>query len=451
MGVALGGVPDNGQKGRAGFLWLLAPLVHKLQDQKIQEDDFRPIINRTISKGCHPRGPFQQTQLTASIIALQYLSTDAYLFAEASVELSLLEMPSYHNREVRTSLGSIIPGQIAAIVRQHRHHPELGDKLSRIHAHSQRLKRHAPSPKKKRRVKRFEDRISSLQLTSTSCAQWGAPIIRGSIGVCTPGDITVTQCSGHAVSVCPDNASWVVIVFNISGRGMIPCLCPSYLLDEHAKMAIKKLNEGPYQIKQDKTRSKAHSLSFESIPAHRGNIQGHLLVTGPVNFRGRVVDDTLLKSLQMGCLRKVDHTNRSFYTLSRMYLVQKRVLEDVAHVIRPSSFGIRLCPAMRADISIMIRLGKAAIQKELVYYRTMPEAIAALENAANCPISTRELLLQVSMGGDPDRMLIGQFLPCIGKSNEPRRTTRCACGFVVDREHQSSCRFLLRRRCSEAS
>ena len=109
---------------------------------------------------------------------------------------------------------------------------------------------------------------------------------------------------------------------------------------------------------------------------------------------------------------------------------------------------IRLRCAMRADALEMIRLGTAAVRNELKYHKTMPEVITALESADYAPIELREKLLQISVGGDPESMLIGRFLPCLGKLEKPQRAVGCACGFAVDIKLQTSQKQLLRRKCS---
>ena len=120
------------------------------------------------------------------------------------------------------------------------------------------------------------------------------------------------------MSALPDDVCQpAVVVLEIPERGMIPCLCPVSLLDkptvEAGKILTKELNN---KLKVMFGRS-MHNLLIRSMPVHRGNVRGHLLLTGPKPIRGRVVDTRMLTSLTAGCLRIGAHSERAFYPARR--------------------------------------------------------------------------------------------------------------------------------------
>ena len=86
-----------------------------------------------------------------------------------------------------------------------------------------------------------------------------------------------------------------------------------------------------------------------------------------------------------------------------------------------------------------------------MHHKTLKKAIVALSLAGSLPVpSIDERVLQVAIGGDPDSMMIGNFLTCQGLRNKPNINVRCACGFVVGSSPTVSnniLRHLLRPRC----
>jgi len=102
-------------------------------------------------------------------------------------------------------------------------------------------------------------------------------------------------------------------------------------------------------------------------------------------------------------------------------------------VLMSSTRGTRLFLANRFDVDAMIRLGTSAIESRLVYHRTIQEAISALDRASSLPTpSLKERVLQLSIGGDTESMMVGRFIPCSGGSDKPDIKLRCACGYVAD-------------------
>ena len=148
-------------------------------------------------------------------------------------------------------------------------------------------------------------------------------------------------------------------------------------------------------------------------------------------MKGRVVDDCMMDALKAGCFRIGDRTSRSFYTLNHIYSVDERHLQEIAHTIIKSGHGLRLTPANPRDVKLMIRCGQMAIESRLVYHNSVHGAVVSLDNARNEEPSTEERMLQLSVGGDPNSMMIGRFLPCQATQNSPDVKLRCACGFAV--------------------
>mmetsp|Transcript_8949 Transcript_8949/g.15546 ORF Transcript_8949/g.15546 Transcript_8949/m.15546 type:complete len:249 (+) Transcript_8949:140-886(+) len=176
------------------------------------------------------------------------------------------------------------------------------------------------------------------------------------------------------------------------------------------------------------------TVSFESVPVSCGDVKGHLIISGPEKFLGRVVDTKMKSSLDGGCLRIGTHANRSFYTSNRSFTVSKSGLSKRAHVLMKSDYGIQFCAADRMDIRMMVRAGQSAIDSRFVYRSSLQDAFLALHQASTLPPpSTVERLLQISMGGDPKselmmgNLMIGNFIPCQRLSANPNITIRCAC------------------------
>jgi hypothetical protein len=139
----------------------------------------------------------------------------------------------------------------------------------------------------------------------------------------------------------------------------------------------------------------------------------------------------MLESLKGGCLRIGTHTDQAFYTLDRFFSIHKQKLRETARTLGISSSGIRLYHTdRRADIAKMISVGQSAIEMRMTRHRTLKGALEASHGAGNLlPPSFDERLLQVSIGGNPDSMQVGKFIPCAGHSDSTELTVRCACGF----------------------
>ena len=56
-------------------------------------------------------------------------------------------------------------------------------------------------------------------------------------------------------------------------------------------------------------------------------------------------------------------------------------------------------------------------------------------------------MIQVAIGGDPKRMVMGKFLPCVGQHDKPQSDIRCACGFIFEGLSQSVVHNCSRCRC----
>ena len=89
-----------------------------------------------------------------------------------------------------------------------------------------------------------------------------------------------------------------------------------------------------------------------------------------------------------------------------------------------------------------------AIASKLEWHHVLISAIESLDKAGKTPSTiVHDRLLMVSIGGDPDSMSVGRFLPCRGKSSCPDIKVRCACGFVVDKGMKSRVGNLLKPHC----
>ena len=161
-------------------------------------------------------------------------------------------MSSRSTGQVTNSLGIVLPARIAAIVDDCERHPEHGNVLNEIYKHSERMKSDSQSSKKKRRVvEKNKGQPSSQQFSRTSCTPSGMPIFEGSVVICGDNDITVTDCTGYLVSLCPGPDSCAVVVLDIRGKGLVPCLCPLPLIDESSMKACRIFNEGQYDKRKE--------------------------------------------------------------------------------------------------------------------------------------------------------------------------------------------------------
>lgn len=103
-------------------------------------------------------------------------------------------------------------------------------------------------------------------------------------------------------------------------------------------------------------------------------MRGHLLVDAPNNFKGRVVDDQLLYSLEAaGCLRIGKHSSTTFYSLPRPFCVDEQRLKDYAFILIPTANGIPNICAIGRDV----KFGQLAIEGRLGIHFTLSNAIKA--------------------------------------------------------------------------
>ena len=102
-----------------------------------------------------------------------------------------------------------------------------------------------------------------------------------------------------------------------------------------------------------------------------------------------------------------------------------------------SSLRILNPQALRA----MIGLGWTAVKSRLAYHQTVQDALRALHRASKLgPPSFEEEVLQISIGGNVESMMIGNFLPspCQLRGGEHDPTIRCAHGFKVEKSMKTS-------------
>lgn len=349
-------------------------------------------------------------------------------------------MASRHGANAVGHFGLHLPPGQAKIVRAHHAGRLKGDLLTHLLRHRRAAQRQGAAAKKKRRVE-HKRRIKSSNLLRVRHSQPGGEmIVEGSIGVdSADGAVEFVNCSGRLVSARPkdDDASDMagVLVLDVPGRGEIPCLFPTSLLDEAGQKAVNAMRE-----KQESKRSARYSRKLQpvvpiTVPVSRDDISGHLLVGGEgvkSDLLGRVVDDAMLAALQAGCVQIGEHSTHAVYTLSRAFVRNRRRLKDIARTLVPSQQGIRLFVASSRDIELMIRCGESAILSQLVHHSSIRKAVQALDriNDSNQP-SSGERLLQLSVGGDVDSMSVGSFIPCGGRCNNPDIGIRCACGFAA--------------------
>lgn len=354
---------------------------------------------------------------------------------------------------VRNSLGVVFPGPIHAIIEECRQHPERGNFLSRVREYSQKIKKEAEESS---REKRQRTQLPNKKFICTSCDENCFPAIKGSITLpCN----NVIECTGYLMSICPDDnvdgTGWAVILLEIPNQGLVPFLSPDSMIEEKAIKAIKtKVNSETYHKKpsaRKECRKNTEIISANSTAASCMGVQGNLLIDGPNNIKGRVVDNDMLAALEQGCLRKGTNAKQSFYTLDRRYESNRDHLMDIAQMIVESNDGIpKSCPAGRTGVDTIIRMGEAAIVSRLRWHRTILEAIISLDEASKLPPpSIDERLFQISIGGDPELLQIGRFLPCQHMKEHPDITIRCACGFEVKDTSlpQDEVHNILRRQC----
>lgn len=209
-------------------------------------------------------------------------------------------MPSPRPVNRQTSVrGIILPPGISKIARDHEKHPERGRLLDRINAFSRRRKRQGAAEKKKRRCEKKNGRVSSKLLEFWCLGPDGAAIIGGEIGLSSSDTVSIVVCSGHLVAIDPcDERSATAIVVDIPGMGIVPCRCPIALLGEMAQKEAKALQKRQGDRKKERYSPEFRTTSINSVPANRGDIQGHLLVDADQEgLRGRVLHIFLLLTI----------------------------------------------------------------------------------------------------------------------------------------------------------
>lgn len=308
----------------------------------------------------------------------------------------------------------------AATIRAYEMHPERGRLLERINPWPRESS--GPSPAKKSRSNNNESqKVSYHQIKCTSCEQGVVPSIEATIGVVSRDNIGKTtniKCNGHAISILPYNPYWV-LVLNVQN---VPCLCPAYLLEKSAIDAVQSYTSSLTDKRKSAFCPSIENITFTSVDARRGDVQGHLIVEGPQMIRGRVVDNTMIECLKAGCLREGKHSKEAYYTLQRKYTVVQERLKGEAHIVIVSGQDMLLSPADRNDIKQLIDWGESLVESMLVYHRSKNEAVTALDDASNLlPPTISERMVQIAIGGDPDSMMIGKFIPC----EEAQQQSRC--------------------------
>lgn len=357
---------------------------------------------------------------------------------------------------VRNSIGYILPAEVVAIANDVHIHPERGRLLDRLRSFTPPVNRELAPAKKKRRVEKSRGTPppnNNNKFIFDGCTDGGTPIFKGRILNSPSNNKSATECiTGYLVSLIPDNNESVIVVIDVPGRGMIPCICPTSMLDEPTTEGGRKKSKPIFDKGKVKYLRTTRKLTIESVSGRIGDDECHLLIDTIKSIKGRLVDKCMLTSLEGGCLRIGTHTEYSaFYTLPRQYIVKKDRLKHTAHLLVDSPQGIILCPAGRSGVNQISNWGELAVDSRLVHHKTLKKAIVALSLAGSLPVpSIDECVLQVAIGGDPDSMMIGNFIPCQGLRNKPNINVRCACGFVVGSSPTVSnniLRHLLRPRC----
>lgn len=360
-------------------------------------------------------------------------------------------MAPRHSGETVNALGGRLRGDIAAVARDEETNPCKGRLMPRIYAHARRMKALASAEKKKRRVEKKRRICQRHFLSVQNHGPEGEAIFGGLIGIEAGGVVEFAQCTGHFVAACPEDGTSTiagVIVFNIPGRGEIPCLCPTSLLDEAAKKVVDSLKHQQTDRKKEIWNRVLRPVTIDSVPVQRDNIHGHLLMECRRGLAGRVVDDAMLAALKAGSLQFGENTNEAVYTLDRAYSIDRNRLQDIGRVLAAEKGkGIRAFTANPREMEMMIHCGQSAIQSRLVYHRSLQKALKALNEAQSATEpSLTERLLQLSVGGDKDALLMGRFLPCQGLCDNPDISIRCACGFTtIDKKDRQHAKGLLRR------
>ena len=355
-----------------------------------------------------------------------------------------------------------MPAGVAAIVEDHRKHPERGRLLDRVNAyHRERLQSELAASSAAAATAPTSFTVpchsniphSSNRFLFVSCTPGGTPIFEGTICVDSEGSRKNVRCRGYLVTVSDEN-DFAVVVLDIPERGMIPCLCPIAIIDEHTTKAYQKTlkEKGISDGRRVMHCRSMNIVSISSLPAciEDDGVHGHLLLDGPNNVRGRVVDTRMLTCLEAGCLRTGAHAIQTYYTLNRPWCVDTEELANNSRLLLDTPTGIWECSTGKQDVKRLVSMGQFANESRVIFHKTITKAIIALDKARKLPPPTvDDILLQVSVGGDTDALTMGQFLPCKQHRDHPDIRIRCACGFVVDGIPKG--KGLLRRLCQRKS
>lgn len=322
--------------------------------------------------------------------------------------------------------------EIAAIIDDHELHPERGRCWDRINANFRQNNNQAPASNLESSVENNNNPCSTHQLSFLSHAPGECPKIEGSIIHRIGNEQTKIDCKGHLVSLLPDDSNFAVVVIEICRnrkKKLLPCLCPVTLIDGQGIDAVKSSMKGDYDGRKLAFNRAPMYIKVTSTVAQKGRVRGHLLTSGPKSIKGRVVDTDMVKSIEAGCLRLGgDQSSKNYYTLDRLYSVQETKLRETLHVLKDSAEGIQLHRGSRVDAAKLIRWGSKAILFHLSRHRTIHNAVSALHHASSLPRpSIKERMLQLSMGGNPNAMMVGKFLPCQGDFFNAKAV--CACGY----------------------
>ena len=276
-------------------------------------------------------------------------------------------------------------------------------------------------------------------------------MVEGSIEVSSGEKWNPIACRGYLICICPGDEDYAIIVLEKSG-GKVPCICPLIILDEAAVKALKEYMETLSDARKDMFGRSFESIFITSTPARRGDVDGHILLSGPQRLIGRAVDTKMLAALKGGCIRIGKHSSKAIYTMDRLYTpMRPDKLWDVAHAIVPSHSGNRLCSACRSDTEKFVHAGEWIISSQLQFHETWLEALGALNDASNLPKpSLDECLLQIALGGDPDLMMVGKFLPCKGRCTNPDIKIQCVCGFLAG-DKGIVPKHIARKKCAKKS
>ena len=228
-------------------------------------------------------------------------------------------MSSNYPNSIITPLGIILPAKVVATIRDYEEHPERGRLLERINPRHRQdsinSEQSVATTKKPRHNKNKHQATSSKRFKCTSCEPGVIPSIDASIGIVSIDKIGTTKiidCKGYVISIIPNEPYWAVLVLNIPPRGNVPCLCPTYLLDDSAIKAAEGYTSSLTDTRKSAFCPYIENITFTTADACRENTHGHMILTGPQGIRGRVVDSSMLKCLKAGCLREGKHSTNAY-------------------------------------------------------------------------------------------------------------------------------------------